>query len=108
LELVQLSGGIPKGEYERAILLSGTGIGMAIAANKIFGIYAAVCHDRHTIQESILRNNCNVLCIGSEYVDNITTEKLIESWLTLKFDPQSEYGQNILKIKKIEENQRAI
>ena len=92
-------------EFERAILISDTGIEMAIAANKIFGIYAAVCDDIQTIQDSILKNNCNVLCIGSKLAGYITSEKLIEYWLALQFDPNGEYAPFVRKIKEMEKEQ---
>jgi len=101
--VINVAKGIISGKFERAILLSGTGNGMAIVANKINGLYASVCHDVQTIQESVIANNCNVLIIGSEFIDEINAENLIEYWLTLKYDPRGEYADIVSKIRKIEE-----
>lgn len=93
------------GEYERAILISENGIGVALVANKFIGIYAAVCSDLETIQESIVMNNCNLLCLDTRFVDRTTATTLIKDWVRMEFDIQSKYAQITSTIKKIEQDQ---
>lgn len=69
----------------RGILICGTGIGMAISANKCKGIRAAVCHDVFSARRSVLSNNCNVLCMGARIIGSETAKLMIDEWLPLAF-----------------------
>lgn len=95
---------VVSGECERAILICGTGIGMAISANKVNGAYAAVCHDVYSTERSILSNNCNVMCMGALITGPKIVEKLVDLWLSLKFDPSSQSAKKVAEICKIESN----
>jgi len=72
--------------YEkRGILICGTGIGMAMTANKFPGIRAAVCHDIFSTERSILSNDGNIMCMGARVIAPELAKRLIESWLELEF-----------------------
>lgn len=73
------------GYQKRGILVCGTGIGMAITANKHKGIRAAVCHDIFSAERSILSNNANVLCMGERVIGRELAKKIVEAWLPLEF-----------------------
>ncbi|MGE5494811.1 MAG: RpiB/LacA/LacB family sugar-phosphate isomerase [Burkholderiales bacterium] len=90
---------------DRCILICGTGIGMALTANKIEGAYAAVCHDVYSTERSILSNNCNTMCIGALVVGPKTVESLVGLWLDLKFDPNSRSYPKVQEIYAIEAEQ---
>lgn len=90
------------GECERCILICGTGIGMALSANKIKGAYAAVCHDIYSTQRSILSNNCNTMCMGALVIGPKTVETLVDIWLGLKFDPASKSWEKVQEVYDIE------
>jgi len=96
-----LSKSIADGKYERGILICGTGIGMSISANKIKGVYAAVCHDIYSTQRSILSNNIQVMCMGALVIGKATAISLVDLWLKLKFK-ESPSSIKINKIKDIE------
>lgn len=98
-----LAQSIAKGEYERGILICGTGIGMAIAANKVKGAYAAVCHDVYSTERSILSNNVQIMCMGALVIGPSTAISLVDMWLKLRFK-ESPSVRKIEKIKKIENN----
>jgi ribose 5-phosphate isomerase B len=85
------------GQYERAILIGNSGIGMAIASNKIHGIYAAVCNDIESSEDSIINNNCNVMCIDLNIVNTFTAEKLIDSWISLKHESNTSFCLSLIK-----------
>lgn len=87
---------------DRCILICGTGIGMALTANKIVGAYAAVCHDVYTTERSILSNNCNTMCMGALVVGPKTVETLVSLWLELEFDPSSRSYPKVQEIYEIE------
>ncbi|WP_312642482.1 ribose 5-phosphate isomerase B [Hydrogenoanaerobacterium sp.] len=76
---------IESGYTKRGILVCGTGIGMAMTANKFKGIRAAVCHDSFSAERSILSNNGNVLCMGERVIGHELAKKIVGEWITLKF-----------------------
>ena len=91
------------GACERGILICGTGIGMAMAANKIKGAYAAVCHDIYSKQRSILSNDANILCMGALVIGQKTAEELVRLWLPLRFDPSSPSAAKVAQLRQMEE-----
>jgi ribose 5-phosphate isomerase B len=80
---------ISRGEADRALLICGTGLGVAIAANKVKGIRAVTAHDVYSVQRSVLSNNAQVLCMGERVVGLELARALVKEWLGLEFDPQS-------------------
>ncbi|WP_422742051.1 ribose-5-phosphate isomerase [Mycobacterium sp. WMMD1722] len=80
---------IRNGEADRALLICGTGLGVAIAANKVKGIRAVTAHDLYSVQRSVLSNNAQVLCMGERVVGLELARVLVKEWLDLEFDPQS-------------------
>ena len=73
-------------EYDRGILLCGTGIGMSIAANKVHGAYAALVSDVYSAERAILSNNSNVLCIGAFTIGRELAKNLVKTWLEADFE----------------------
>lgn len=96
-----VSQSIADGKYERGILICGTGIGMSISANKVKGVYVAVCHDIYSTQRSILSNNVQIMCMGALVIGKATAIALADIWLKLKFK-ESPSSIKINKIKDIE------
>jgi len=92
---------IAEGKQERGILICGTGIGMAITANKVKGVFAAVCHDIYSTRRSILSNNIQIMCMGALVIGFGTAVSLVEEWLKLEFQ-NSASAIKIEKIKVIE------
>lgn len=88
---------VAKGECERGILFCGTGIGMSIAANKIKGVRAAVCHDAFTTEMSRKHNDANVFCAGTRVLDPESVKQLVLMWLQVPF----EGGRHQKRIDKI-------
>lgn len=93
---------ITSGNCEKGILMCGTGIGMAITANKIPGIRAAVGHDLFSVERSIKSNNCQVLCLGARIVAFEYASRLIETWLSCEFagGPSAAKVQRIMDIEQ--------
>lgn len=82
----EVSKKIQESNYEkRGILICGTGIGMAMAANKCKGIRAAVCHDNYAAERSVLSNNGNVLCMGARIIGTELAKKIVDEWVALEF-----------------------
>jgi ribose 5-phosphate isomerase B len=91
-------------KYKRGILICGTGIGMSISANKVKGVYAAVCHDVYSTQRSILSNNVQIMCLGALVIGKATAIALVKQWLDLEFieSPSLEKIKMILDIERKE------
>ena len=77
---------VASGEYDKGILLCGTGIGMSIAANKVKGIRAAVLSDEFSAAACSAHNNANILCLGGRVVSPEKAVKLVDLWLTTPFE----------------------
>jgi ribose 5-phosphate isomerase B len=84
---------------KEGILVCGTGIGMAIAANKFPGIYAAVCHDIYSAERARLSNDTNVMTLGSRVIGPELAKKIVREWLNLEFKP----GSSSPKVDKIKD-----
>jgi len=90
---------VAKGDYERGILICGTGLGMDIAANKVRGIRATVCHDVYSAERSRKSNNAQIMTMGAQIVGPELAKKLVEVWLTSEFQGD----RSAPKVKKIME-----
>lgn len=88
--------------YDRGILICGTGIGMAIAANKVKGIRAAVCHDIYSAERSRMSNNAQIMAMGALVVGKALSSKIVSAWLESEFQG-GRSTQKVEKIMKIEE-----
>ena len=99
---VLVAGGIARGEYDRGILICGTGIGMCIAANKVKGIRAAQCHDVFSAQRSRLHNDAQICCLAAEE-GRARVPAILEAFLTTEFEG-GRHVARIDKIKAIEED----
>lgn len=80
---------IRDGHADRAILFCGTGIGVAIAANKVDGIRATTAHDSFSVERSVLSNDCQVLTIGQRVIGMELARRLAREWICYTFDPTS-------------------
>nr|WP_326183833.1 ribose 5-phosphate isomerase B [uncultured Oscillibacter sp.] len=76
---------VAAGEYERGILLCGTGVGMAICANKVPGIRAAVCHDPYSTERSRKSNDAQIMCMGERVIGTELAKCLVDIWLRCDF-----------------------
>ena len=100
---VQVADAIVKGDYDRGVLICGTGIGMCISANKVFGIRAAQCYDAFTAQRARLHNDAQVCCIAAESW-KARVPSILEQFLTTEFEGGRHIAR-VEKIRKIEEQQ---
>lgn len=80
---------VKAGDVDRALLICGTGLGMAISANKVRGVRAVTAHDAYSVERAVLSNNAQVLCLGQRVIGIELARHLITSWLELEFDASS-------------------
>ncbi|KAJ9653284.1 D-erythrulose-4-phosphate isomerase 1 [Neophaeococcomyces mojaviensis] len=95
---------IKNGEADRALLICGTGLGVAISANKVEGIRAVTAHDPYSVERSVLSNNAQVLCFGQRVIGLELAKKLVQEWVDLRFDESSSSADKVKHIQNYEKN----
>jgi len=93
---------VRNGNQERGIMFCGTGVGAAIAANKIPGIRASVCHDIHSAHQCVEHDDVNVMCIGAQIVGPWLAEDLIRSFVEAKFSTEEHFRRRVRKLETLE------
>lgn len=94
---------VAAGKADRAILICGTGLGVAISANKVKGIRAVTAHDSFSVERSILSNDAQVLCMGQRVIGIELARRLAREWLGYAFDPASNSAAKVRAISEYEE-----
>src|SRR5918999_5522549 len=98
----ELGEAIRGGEADRGILVCGSGVGAAIAACKLAGIRAAICHDTYSARQGGGHDDMNVLCIGSDVVGGELAAELVKAFLAAEFDGAERYRRRLEKIEAME------
>lgn len=93
---------VAAGKADRALLVCGTGLGVAIAANKVVGIRAVTAHDSYSVERSVLSNDAAVLCFGQRVVGIELARRLAKEWLGYEFDAASPSGAKVRAIEEYE------
>lgn len=101
---VALAKQVAAGRHERGILLCGTGIGVAISANKVPGVRAAQCHDVYSAERARKSNDAQILCMGARVIDPELAKTIMRAWLASEF----EAGRSLPKIERIKEYEREL
>ncbi|OOB92205.1 ribose-5-phosphate isomerase [Rathayibacter sp. VKM Ac-2630] len=86
---------VADGRADRALLVCGTGLGVAIAANKVPGIRAVTAHDGFSVERAVLSNNAQVLCFGQRVIGLELARRLAREWLDHRFDPTSASAEKV-------------
>lgn len=90
---------VAAGKADRALLICGTGLGVAISANKVHGIRAVTAHDSYSVERAVLSNNAQVLCMGQRVVGPEVARRMVSEWLGYTFDPQSASAPKVAAIE---------
>ena len=98
----ELGEAIQRGEAERGILVCGSGVGASIAACKLAGIRAAICHDVYSAHQGVEHDDMNVLCLGSEVVGAELAVDLVRAFLGASFDGGERYVRRLEKVRELE------
>lgn len=98
---------IQRNEAERGIIICGSGIGACIAANKMKGVYASICHDTYSAAQGVMHDNMNVLCLGGRVIGPELVKVLVPAFLNARYLGDDEGGERLArrvgKIKSMEE-----
>jgi ribose 5-phosphate isomerase B len=101
----ELGEAIVQGDAERGVLVCGSGVGAAVAACKMRGIRAAICHDAYSAHQGVEHDDMNVLCLGSEVIGPSVAADLVVTFLGASFDGGDRYVE---RLKKVEAMERAM
>jgi ribose 5-phosphate isomerase B len=101
---VEIADAILQREAERGVFVCGSGVGASVAASKIAGIRAAICHDVYSAHQGVEHDDMNVLCLGSEVVGPSLTRDLIQAFLAARFNGGERYVRRLHKIEDLERN----
>ncbi|WP_188700879.1 ribose-5-phosphate isomerase [Microbacterium nanhaiense] len=93
---------VARGEADRALIFCGTGLGVAISANKVAGIRAVTAHDSFSVERAVLSNNAQVLCMGQRVVGIELARRLVREWLTYRFDETSASADKVAVVTEYE------
>jgi RpiB/LacA/LacB family sugar-phosphate isomerase len=94
---------ILQGQAERAIVLCGSGVGASIAANKMHGIYACVCHDTYSAHQGVEHDNMNVLCLGGRIIGGELAKEIAKAFIEARFTGEARHKRRFAKIVSLEE-----
>lgn len=96
---------LTRGDADRALLICGTGLGMAITANKVPGIRAVTAHDSYSVERSVLSNDASVLTFGQRVIGLELAKRLASEWLDYRFDDHSSSAAKVTAITTHEQEQ---
>ena len=91
------------GTADRGMLVCGTGVGASIAANKVKGIRAAVCHDIHSAHQCVEHDDVNVMCIGAQIVGPWLANDLVEAYLKAEFSTDEDFRRRVEKLHRMDD-----
>ena len=93
---------IQHGQAERGVILCGSGVGAAVAANKMKGVRASVCHDAYSAAQGVQHDDMNVLCLGARIVGDEVAKLLVEAFVEAKFTGEARHLRRLEKVQAIE------
>ena len=99
---LKLGKSIQNNNAERGVLICGSGVGACIAANKIKGVYAAICHDTYSAHQGVEHDDMNVLCLGSRIIGQELAKEIVKAFLNAAFSSDERHLRRVSKYKQLE------
>ncbi|MBI9047800.1 MAG: ribose 5-phosphate isomerase B [Anaerolineaceae bacterium] len=96
---------VQNGSADRAIVMCGSGVGACIAANKMKGIYAAICHDVYSAHQGVEHDQMNTLCLGGRIIGTELSKDLVSAFLSAEYFSGEKYQRRFDKIRNLEEEE---
>lgn len=93
---------IQQGKADRAVLLCGSGVGACVAANKMKGVRAGLCHDSYSAHQGVEHDDINVLCLGARIIGPALATELVTAFVSAKFTAEQRHARRLEKVKAIE------
>ena len=94
---------IQRGDAERGVLVCGSGVGAVIAANKLSGIRAGLCHDTYSAHQGVEHDDMNVVCIGSRVIGEDLALEIVDTFVAAQFRDEDRYRRRLEKVNKLEQ-----
>ena len=94
---------VQRGVAERGIIICGSGVGACIAANKLRGVRAGVCHDTYSAHQGVEHDNMNVLCLGARVVGVEVARELVQAFVSAQFSGQERHARRVAKVASMEQ-----
>jgi len=101
----QVGQAVQLGKADRGVLVCGSGVGACVAANKLRGIRAALCHDTYTAHQGVEHDDVNVLCLGGRVVGPALAYDIVRSWLTARYIGTGRHKRRVDQILEIERSE---
>ncbi len=101
-----IGGALTDGLAERGVLVCGSGVGASIAANKIRGVRAALCHDTYSARQGVEHDDMNVLCLGARVIDSELALELVRAFLDARLSGEERYRRRLEKVAEMEREGR--
>ncbi len=101
-----IGGALTDGLAERGVLVCGSGVGASIAANKIRGVRAALCHDTYSARQGVEHDDMNVLCLGARVIDSELALELVRAFLDARLSDEERYRRRLEKVAEMEREGR--
>ena len=95
---------IQSGEAERGIVICGSGVGAAVAATKMVGVRACLCHDTYSARQGVEHDNVNVLALGGRIIGDELARELVRAFVNAKFDSDPRFQRRLTKVLEIEKH----
>jgi len=99
---LQAGRAIAAGDADRAILVCGSGAGVSVAANKLAGMRASVCHDHYTAAQSVVHDDCNMLCLGARVIGPAIAAELTAAFCAARFSGEERHVRRLDKVAALE------
>jgi ribose 5-phosphate isomerase B len=93
---------VASGECERGVLICGSGVGATVAANKVHGVRAGLCHDTYSAHQGVEHDNCNVLCLGARVIGRELALDLVRTFIGARFTNEPRHKRRLEKVLAIE------
>ncbi|WP_146593122.1 ribose 5-phosphate isomerase B [Novipirellula galeiformis] len=95
---------ILEGRADKGIMVCGSGVGVSVAANKIHGIRASICHDTYSAHQGVEHDDMNVLCIGGRIIGSELAFEIVQTFLGAQYEPEDRHARRLAKVLEIEKN----
>ena len=99
---------VSSGDCERGVLICGSGVGASVAANKVAGIRAGLCHDTYSAHQGVEHDNMNVLCLGARIIGTELAKELVRAFLAARFSSEERHHRRVGKIQALEDHLRGL
>ena len=95
---------VASGEADRGIMICGSGVGASVAANKVPGVRAGLCHDTYSAHQGVEHDDVNVLCLGARVIGSALALEIVGTWVEARFSEDERHVRRLAKVREIEKH----